>query len=90
VQSVGLIPNNLQFSSPNSVIQYFRHALALDEHCVKFIPSFYAGGKPKLEGTDSRVPGSSSDAGGTGVDGTTGQNTDVKEVFFAGAHCGVA
>ena len=93
MQSVGLIPNHLLFSSSNSVILHFRRALALNECRVNFIPSFCAGGKPELEETDSKgqeASGSSSNTGKTGVNGTTGQKTDVKEVFFAGAHCGTA
>ena len=40
---------------------HFRHALALDEHRVKYIPYYWT--------KDPEV-------------------TDVKEVFFAGVHCG--
>lgn len=36
VNSVGLIPRQLPFTSSNSVVKTFRHALALDEHRAKF------------------------------------------------------
>jgi uncharacterized protein (DUF2235 family) len=42
VKSVGIYPQaDLPFASNNKSIQYFRHALSLDEHRVKFIPSYY-------------------------------------------------
>ena len=56
MQSVGLIPRHLPFSGSNNAIVHFRHALALDERRVKFIPSFHtSGGKPKAERADRRV-----------------------------------
>jgi len=104
VQSVGLIPRHLPFSSSNNAILHFRHALALDERRVKFIPSFYGGGIIKR--TDSEVSehsevvnrnrrnGLERESSGASsdyedqVNATTGSTTDVEEVFFAGAHCG--
>ncbi|KAL5495495.1 hypothetical protein ACEPAI_958 [Sanghuangporus weigelae] len=41
VASVGLIGKELPFTGTNSAIRVFRHALALDEHRVKFLPNFY-------------------------------------------------
>jgi uncharacterized protein (DUF2235 family) len=55
VQSVGLIPKHLPFSGSNNAIVHFRHALALDEHRVKFIPSFCTGGKRKHNTTDTKA-----------------------------------
>ncbi|KAI6136035.1 hypothetical protein F5141DRAFT_4789 [Pisolithus sp. B1] len=40
VNSVGIIPRRLPFTRANNKIRYFRHALSLDEHRVRFIPSF--------------------------------------------------
>ncbi|KAI6102616.1 hypothetical protein EDD17DRAFT_696225 [Pisolithus thermaeus] len=40
VNSVGIVPRRLPFTRANNKIRYFRHALALDEHRVRFIPSF--------------------------------------------------
>jgi len=104
VQSVGVIPKHLPFSTSNNAILHFRHALALDECRVRFIPSFYAGGIPKR--TDSEVSEHSEVISQNGaprmerewsgasseyenqVNAMTGPDTDVEEVFFAGAHCG--
>ena len=41
VASVGLIPQELPFIKDNTAISYFRHAVSLDEHRAKFIPTFY-------------------------------------------------
>jgi len=47
VASVGLIPRYLPFVSSNSSIRYFRHAVALDEHRVKFVPNYYRQSRDK-------------------------------------------
>ncbi|KAI6159255.1 hypothetical protein EDD17DRAFT_1613144 [Pisolithus thermaeus] len=41
VNSVGIIPRRLPFTRANNKIRFFRHALALDEHRVRFMPNFY-------------------------------------------------
>lgn len=41
VCSVGLIPRTLPFTSSNSAIKTFRHALSLDEHRAKFKANHY-------------------------------------------------
>lgn len=41
VASVGLVPKYLPFVGSNSCIRWFRHAIALDEHRVKFLPSYW-------------------------------------------------
>jgi hypothetical protein len=108
VQSVGLIPKHLPFSGSNNAIVHFRHALALDEHRVKFVPFFCTGGKRKhqapdvasLAATDNASVNTHSKAERrqrsgvsfeyeTHVNTMTGPDTDVEEVFFAGAHCDV-
>ncbi len=38
---MGLIPQTLPFTKSNNAIRTFRHALSLDEHRVKFIPSLH-------------------------------------------------
>jgi uncharacterized protein (DUF2235 family) len=63
VESVGS-EKKLPFSRSSDTVEVFRHALSLDEHRVKFEPSFCTPETPK------------------------DQRTDVKEVFFAGVHCG--
>ncbi|KAF5387220.1 hypothetical protein D9757_006835 [Collybiopsis confluens] len=41
VASIGFINKRLPFTSSNNNIRYFRHALALDEHRARFIPSLW-------------------------------------------------
>jgi hypothetical protein len=67
VESVGN-EKSLPFSRSSDTVEIFRHALSLDEHRVKFTPSYCTPEVPK--------------------DKQTGPVTDVKEVFFAGVHCG--
>jgi hypothetical protein len=58
----------------------FRHALALDERRVKFLPEYVNGGlgPTKESGSESdRGSGSESDGESKG---------DVKEVWFSGTH----
>ena len=71
-----MIPKHLPFANSNHAILHFRHALALDERRVKFIPSFYFDGEPGSRRHEVRI------------NDLTGPETDVEEVFFAGAHCG--
>ena len=103
-----MIEKHMPFSGENNAILYFRHALALDEHRVKFRPFFRPGGKPKHERTHIEVSERSEDGSEDSLDMIEGQQssgvvhdfelrvnsengseTDVKEVFFAGAHCGM-
>jgi hypothetical protein len=103
-----LIPKHLPFSGANNAVVNFRHALALDERRVKFMPFFCTTpGKVKdgLETLDSTISNQTEDLRQrktttgrgrsessldfeTGVNALTGPDTDVEEVFFAGAHCG--
>jgi uncharacterized protein (DUF2235 family) len=41
VNSVGIIPRRLPFTTSNTVVKTFRHALALDEHRAKFQPNVW-------------------------------------------------
>ncbi|KAF8435755.1 hypothetical protein L210DRAFT_3484163 [Boletus edulis BED1] len=41
VNSVGVIPHRLPFTKVNDNIRYFRHALSLDEHRVRFKANYY-------------------------------------------------
>jgi hypothetical protein len=81
VESVGVRAESLPFSGSNNAIKVFRHALALDEHRVMFIPTFCTGGKPR----DQQMNPTNL---GTDSEGMIQEETDVKEVFFAGVHCG--
>jgi hypothetical protein len=49
-----MIPKHLPFSGANNAIVKFRHALALDEHRVKFLP-FFCTVKPKMDSTNTKV-----------------------------------
>ncbi|OJA19273.1 hypothetical protein AZE42_04491 [Rhizopogon vesiculosus] len=42
VSSVGVLPKRLPFTRANDNIRYFRHALSLDEHRVRFKPNLWA------------------------------------------------
>ena len=72
MESVGVNSKSLPFSRSNHTVKVFRQALALDERRVKFKPSFCT--KPKNQQANSNA--------------VTEKGTDVKEVFFAGAHSG--
>ena len=62
VNSVGLIPRRLPFTTSNTIVRTFRHAIALDERRAKFKANLWnrpnkketglgvAGQKPKVEG----------------------------------------
>ncbi|KAI6154269.1 hypothetical protein BKA82DRAFT_1006214 [Pisolithus tinctorius] len=82
VKSVGIIPRRLPFTRSNTMIRYFRHALALDEHRVRFEPNIYnrsTAAENALgvrEGEKRRYTHST-------------LQTDSDEVWFAGCHCDV-
>ncbi|KAF2836479.1 hypothetical protein M501DRAFT_979658 [Patellaria atrata CBS 101060] len=76
VASVGFIPRKLPFSkSPTNCIHYFRHAMALDEHRGKFKVCQWQHQNP------ARLQHKSHDHEHV--------ETDVKEVWFMGAHADV-
>ncbi|ESK92370.1 hypothetical protein Moror_4580 [Moniliophthora roreri MCA 2997] len=41
VGSVGVIPKRLPFTTSNTHVKYFRHAIALDERRARFMPNFW-------------------------------------------------
>ncbi|KAL1749282.1 hypothetical protein HDZ31DRAFT_59566 [Schizophyllum fasciatum] len=47
VGSVGLFPRRLPFTTSNSHVRFFRHALALDERRVRFQPNFWIRSRPE-------------------------------------------
>jgi uncharacterized protein (DUF2235 family) len=57
VCSVGFIPRYLPFTSGNTGIRYFRHALALDEHRAKFMPNFTKHWDEEEDDSDVNVSG---------------------------------
>ncbi|KAF8877173.1 hypothetical protein BD779DRAFT_1448707, partial [Infundibulicybe gibba] len=101
VNSVGLIPKRLPFTSSNTSIKTFRRALALDEHRAKFTANFW--NKPDLcelefeamvskyavmEGMHAEM-----EEKYAGMERKYGKGrntrTDVEEVWFAGCHCDI-
>ncbi|KAG6840745.1 hypothetical protein C0991_004654 [Blastosporella zonata] len=97
VGSVGMIPKRLPFTTSNTHVKYFRHALALDEHRVRFKPNFWNRPtpnevelglkkgqmpRPKPKSQTTRDYEKQFSHGGEHV-------TDVEEVWFSGCHCDV-
>lgn len=102
VGSVGIFPRRLPFTTSNTHVRYFRHALAADEHRVRFQPNFWIRSRPEEhargvqmgEMPQPRTPRSKSslrDKERTfDAEATmTAHATDVLEVWFAGCHCDV-
>ncbi|KAJ3981417.1 hypothetical protein F5890DRAFT_1556825 [Lentinula detonsa] len=49
VGSVGIIPKRLPFTSSNTSVRCFRHALSLDEHRARFVPSLWDHSLPNRQ-----------------------------------------
>ncbi|KAJ7485650.1 hypothetical protein FB451DRAFT_1027683 [Mycena latifolia] len=78
VSSVGLVrgkPLPLTWSAKHICI--FRHALALDERRVKFLPEYVAGGSSSQSSAKGALNSESTPTSG---------GVDVKEVWFPGTH----
>jgi len=99
VGNIELIPRHLPFSGNNNAIVHFRHALSLDEHRIRFLPSFCTGGQTKGDKLTTELYAkkkrenvhrdASEEEQESAYNKMTGIETDVLEVFFAGAHCDV-
>lgn len=100
VGSVGMIPKRLPFTTFNTHVKTFRHALALDEHRVRFKPNFFNRPTPEEEqhglkwGEMQKVrqkPHRRKTLRELENQYTQGGQhlTDVEEVWFAGSHCDV-
>ncbi|RXW24317.1 hypothetical protein EST38_g1519 [Candolleomyces aberdarensis] len=77
VSSVGVVRDKtLPFTTTNNHICFFRHALALDEQRVKFLPEYVKGHKSADEGTSA-------------VSDPYNRPPPVKEVWFPGRHSDV-
>ncbi|KAF9269485.1 hypothetical protein L218DRAFT_850151 [Marasmius fiardii PR-910] len=99
VDSVGLIPKRLPFTTSNTIIRTFRHAISLDERRAKFKANLW--NQPddeecKLGTTCQRtreVPRESISSERQELKRKTrledSKPTDVEEVWFAGCHCDV-
>ena len=99
--SVGVIPKRLPFTTFNSHVKYFRQALALDEHRVRFRPNFFNRPTPEElalglkwgQAQQSKKKRSlrlhkSRRAWEAQYASQGRHSTDVEEVWFAGCHCG--
>jgi len=105
VDSVGLIPRRLPFTQVDNNIRYFRHALSLDEHRVRFKPStwYRPTHHDHQKGLKSHEMPRSKGHDITAHRTRAGQLrhleheysveaetvTDVEEVWFAGCHCDI-
>lgn len=101
VGSVGMIPKRLPFTTFNTHVKVFRHALALDEHRVRFKPNFF--NRPTYEEVElglkwgevpkkvHRKPHRRKNLREFEQQYARGgsHQTDVKEVWFAGCHCDI-
>ncbi|KAK0451381.1 uncharacterized protein EV420DRAFT_1274070 [Desarmillaria tabescens] len=71
VSSVGIVrKHSLPLAGAASCTCFFRHALALDERRVKFLPEYFSKGSTPRFGRQPECT----------------ESTDVKEVWFAGSH----
>ncbi|KAJ7160302.1 hypothetical protein C8R46DRAFT_1194678 [Mycena filopes] len=102
VSSVGLIPKRLPFTTSNTIVRTFRHAVSLDESRVKFQPNLWnrPNRKEKLlsvtdqkQQHDPRVANRPKKMSQHRMERTYSrdptQPTDIDEVWFAGCHCDV-
>lgn len=92
VASVGMIPRYLPFIAENNGISHLRHALALDERRIKFLPNYCVDPIKKREKKLITIPGhakrSLSKEYENMVNEEDHQLTDVLEVWFPGVHAG--
>ncbi|KAJ7704860.1 hypothetical protein B0H17DRAFT_921007, partial [Mycena rosella] len=97
VSSVGLIPRSLPFTTSNTIIRTFRHALSLDERRAKFEPNLYhrpTDTEKLLSITDQQIQQAQSteniqDFMERKYSRDLSTPTDVDEVWFAGCYCDV-
>ncbi|TCD61534.1 hypothetical protein EIP91_008278 [Steccherinum ochraceum] len=91
VASVGIIPHYLPFITENNGIKYLRHALALDERRIKFLPSYCVDPHKKPPTEPSQPSGSISPQKlfQDRVNSEAGRLTNVQEVWFSGVHTDV-
>jgi hypothetical protein len=92
-----MIPKRLPFTTSNTHVKYFRHAIALDEHRVRFRPNFWNrptyeelqrelkhGAMPRPKQRREKSLRDLEQLYAHGGD----HFTDVEEVWFSGCHCG--
>jgi uncharacterized protein (DUF2235 family) len=87
VSSVGIVRGrNLPLTDSCDHICYFRHALALDERRVKFLPECIL---PLQHGLGRVTESDGEENVDANQKGKTKQPPNVKEVWFAGSHSDV-
>ncbi|KAJ8454666.1 hypothetical protein ONZ45_g19215 [Pleurotus djamor] len=104
VGSVGVVPRRLPFTTSNTHIKYFRHAIALDEHRARFQPNLFhrpldehrklgvqSGEMPKPKPRPKKTHPSRTPSAKELERMYTDPNmeTNVEEVWFSGCHCDV-
>ncbi|KAJ7482979.1 hypothetical protein B0H11DRAFT_2021670 [Mycena galericulata] len=101
VNSVGLIPRRLPFTTSNTIVRTFRHALSLDERRAKFKPNLWNRPNSReqmLSITDQKIhdktrPHLSKKMSQHLMERKYSrdrtQPTDIDEVWFSGCHCDV-
>ncbi|KAF5379647.1 hypothetical protein D9757_009235 [Collybiopsis confluens] len=102
VSSVGIIPKRLPFTTSNTIIRTFRHAISLDERRAKFKQNCWnrpnaVEEKLGTHSTNRKLPTSVHRSGGKNslkafereYSQDSPIETDVEEVWFAGCHCDV-
>lgn len=104
VNSVGLIPRRLPFSTSNTIVKTFRHAVSLDEHRAKFKANLW--NRPNEKEAKLGLTPEHASAPKVGQNGVHKKHssaahlerqysedsdspTNVEEVWFAGCHCDV-
>lgn len=105
VNSVGLLPKRLPFTTSNTIVRTFRHAVSLDERRAKFKANLWNRPNPTEQclGEDDHFHKLAGDHVHTHDDTKKGRQrtferkyskdqtapTDIEEVWFAGCHCDV-
>ncbi|KAF9492303.1 hypothetical protein BDN71DRAFT_1591710 [Pleurotus eryngii] len=101
VNSVGLIPRRLPFTTSNTIVRTFQHAIALDERRAKFKPNLW--NRPNTKEQTLITSDRNRKAHKKHGHSTTprlkalerkytkdhSRQTDVEEVWFSGCHCDV-
>ena len=91
VSSVGFLGSKLPFTASNYGIKHFRHAMALDERRARFKVNHWHRIRPECDQGSGITLGKSVRRGhesdNDALSGTE-EETDVKEVWFAGGHVG--
>ncbi|KAF9477867.1 hypothetical protein BDN70DRAFT_913930 [Pholiota conissans] len=102
VNSVGLIPRRLPFTTSNTIVRTFRHAIALDERRAKFKANLWnrPTAKEATLGVDGQKPEKKHKEHKPNkpmklkkmekqYSISSDEPTDIEEVWFAGCHCDV-